>query len=223
MTENLEPTQPRRLLPMGSQGQSGQLFQDAQVVEDPLLPGSQGQQQSGTGQGVVEVPRLPQVGQGQQQPEMEQEVRVTRQAPPSQDQAERQNSQGRQQRNSGNGQSSGGGGSDGSSSNGNVFVNTDALAAGIPIIRGLMQRLKSISDYASGTIGGLNLNRGDSYGDSFASVNDPMSGQLLGGLNDASSVFGDTADGADSMRSNYINTENNNVDSAGDFSRSSEG
>ena len=96
-------------------------------------------------------------------------------------------------------------------------MDTASLAAGIPILESLAGRLSAISDYTASTLGGLQLNRGDAYGDAFAKVNDPLSEQILSGLSDGASAFSDTTDGSMKMMHNYDTTGNDTTDMAGDF------
>jgi hypothetical protein len=106
------------------------------------------------------------------------------------------------------------GGSAGSGATDRVAVDTDALAAGIPLVQGLMERLAGISNGTASTIAAFNLNRGDSYGETFAAVNNPLTSNILDGLSSAATVFGDTATSSNVMLRNYVNTEEANIETA---------
>jgi len=112
--------------------------------------------------------------------------------------------------------------SDGTGVGGNIFVDTEKSAAAIPMVSGFMQRLAAISNYTSDTIGGLQLNRGDSYGEAFAQVHDPLMQNLVGGLSDASGVFDDTSTGIQQMMRNYANTDDTTTDIANSLTHTSD-
>jgi hypothetical protein len=95
-----------------------------------------------------------------------------------------------------------------------VFVDTDRLAAGVPLLEGLMQRISAIREFTGGTIGSYRLDGGDEYYTAFAKVHDPLSRQVLEGLENASSVFGDSAGGTRMMLHNYAVTEDNNIETS---------
>jgi hypothetical protein len=94
-----------------------------------------------------------------------------------------------------------------SSSNGLIYVDTDGLDAAAPLLSSIGERLAAITNSTSGAIGALALNQGDSYGEAFAQVHDPLAGQVFGGLDSAASVFAGTAEGTQVMKANYLAAE----------------
>jgi hypothetical protein len=95
-----------------------------------------------------------------------------------------------------------------------VFVDTGKLAPLAPTLDGIMRNLDSIGNRAGNGIGGYRLNRGDSFGEAYDKVATPIASQILGGVADAATVFGQAAEGADLTVHNYDVTEENATDSA---------
>jgi hypothetical protein len=110
----------------------------------------------------------------------------------------------------------------GSGSGSSVFVDTDKLSQVIPGLDGIMRQMYSIANGTSNALDGYSLDRGDSYGEAYVKVANPISSQILDGLSSAGGVFGDTAEGAGLMVHNYDVTEDNAASSASDLARSSE-
>jgi hypothetical protein len=107
-----------------------------------------------------------------------------------------------------------------STAHGSVFVDTEKLSQGIPGLDQIMRRMFSIGNSTANALAGYQLDRGDSYGEAWTKTADPISTQILEGLANAGTVFGDTAEGAHLMVHNYNVTEENAIDSAGGlFSR----
>jgi hypothetical protein len=95
-----------------------------------------------------------------------------------------------------------------------VFVDTGKLAPLAPTLDGIMRNLDSIGNRAGNGIGGYRLNRGDSFGEAYDKVATPIASQILGGVADAATVFGQAAEGADLTVHNYDVTEENAAESA---------
>ena len=103
-----------------------------------------------------------------------------------------------------------------------VSVDTGKLAPLAPTLNGIMRNLYSIGNGAANGIGDYRLNRGDSFGEAYDKVATPIASQILEGLANAGSVFGDAAEGASLTVHNYDVTEDNAVDSAHGLLTSSE-
>jgi hypothetical protein len=101
---------------------------------------------------------------------------------------------------------------------GSVYVDTDKLSQAIPGLDRIMGQMYSIGNNTANALAGYQLDRGDSYGEAWTRTADPIATQILEGLANAGSVFGDTAEGAHLMVHNYNITEENAVNSAGDLS-----
>jgi len=107
-----------------------------------------------------------------------------------------------------------------SNAHGSVFVDTEKLSQAIPGLDQIMRRMFAIGNSTANALAGYQLDRGDSYGEAWTKNADPISAQILEGLSNAGTVFGDTAEGAHLMVHNYNVTEENAIDSAGGlFSR----
>jgi hypothetical protein len=94
-----------------------------------------------------------------------------------------------------------------------VSVNTGKLAPIAPGLEGIMRNLYSIGNGTANDIGGYNLNK-DSYGEAYTTTATPIASQILEGLANAGSVFGDAAEGASLTVHNYDVTEDNAIESA---------
>jgi hypothetical protein len=104
-----------------------------------------------------------------------------------------------------------------SNAHGSVSVDTEKLAQAIPGLDRIMRQMFSIGNNTANALAGYRLDRGDSYGEAWTKTADPISEQILQGLSDAGTVFGDTAEGAHLMVHNYNVTEENAIESAGDL------
>lgn len=103
-----------------------------------------------------------------------------------------------------------------------VAVNTGKLAPIAPGLNGIMRDMFSIGNSTANGVGAYRLNRGDSFGEAYEKTATPIATQILEGLANAGSVFGDAAEGASLTVHNYDVTEDNAVESAHGLLSSSE-
>jgi hypothetical protein len=102
-----------------------------------------------------------------------------------------------------------------------ISVDTDKLAPLSPTLEGVMRDLDSLGNSTANGIGSYDLVK-DSYGEAYDKVATPIATQILQGIFSASSVFGDTAEGADLTVHNYQVTEDNATESANNLLTRSE-
>ena len=95
-----------------------------------------------------------------------------------------------------------------------VYVDTNALATGIPQVTALAMRLGTVNASLSSTLAGLGEPWGgpnDPIGKTFAEAYLPARDDLLTGLSGTQNVLSSTADGITTMVRGYTNTEENNI------------
>jgi hypothetical protein len=102
-----------------------------------------------------------------------------------------------------------------------ISVDTDKLAPLSPTLNGVMRQLDSLGNNTANGINSYDLVK-DSYGEAYDKVATPIASQILDGIFNASTVFGQTADGADLTVHNYQMTEENATESANDLLTRSE-
>ena len=105
-----------------------------------------------------------------------------------------------------------------------VSVDTESMAAGIPILSALADRFSALSDSVGGIIDGYRLcPEDDPYGDAFAQQAKPLSSQVQQAMSGASTGFGNSADAAGQMVRTYVDTDQSTTDTAALFRNSSSG
>jgi hypothetical protein len=105
-----------------------------------------------------------------------------------------------------------------------VSVDTESMAAGIPILSALADRFNALGDMSGNIIDDYNLcPEDDPYGQAYGLQAKPLSDQVQQAISGAGTGFGNSADAASQMVRKYVDTNQSTTDTAASLRSSSSG